>query len=83
MGQSSGPANERRDRDAKLKLYARRGVEEYWIVDWRQRRVELYRRAGDAFRLTSLLTGDDHLHSVVLPGFDRLFFRQRSDYRGS
>src|SRR6266511_4346100 len=41
---SPGAANEKRDREAKLKLYSRRGVEEYWIVDWRQRRIEVFRR---------------------------------------
>ena len=41
---SPGAANEKRDREAKLKLYSRRGVDEYWIVDWRQRRLEVFRR---------------------------------------
>ena len=31
---SRGSANERRDRDAKLNLYSRRGVGEYWIASW-------------------------------------------------
>ena len=31
---SPGLANERRDRETKLKLYSRRGVQEYWVVDW-------------------------------------------------
>src|SRR5262249_10211009 len=39
---SPGFANEKRDRDAKLKLYSRRGVNEYWIVDWLMRNVEVY-----------------------------------------
>lgn len=30
---SPGWANERRDRDAKVELYSRRSVDEYWIVD--------------------------------------------------
>jgi Uma2 family endonuclease len=66
---SPGPANERRDRDAKLKLYSRRGVREYWIVDWRQRQVEVYRREQAALRLTETLYEKDDLRSPLLPGF--------------
>jgi Uma2 family endonuclease len=43
---SPGSTNERRDRETKLGLYSRRGVDEYWIVDWRQHRVEVFRRGG-------------------------------------
>ncbi|HWC76441.1 MAG TPA: Uma2 family endonuclease, partial [Blastocatellia bacterium] len=41
---SPGPVNQRRDREAKLKLYSRRDVREYWIVDWTTQSVEVYRR---------------------------------------
>ncbi len=41
---SPGGANEARDRQHKRDLYARRGVLEYWIVDWRTRQVVIYRR---------------------------------------
>jgi Uma2 family endonuclease len=41
---SPGRANARRDREAKLDLYSRRGVVEYWIVDWQGRQVEVHRR---------------------------------------
>jgi len=75
---SPGASNERRDRDAKLKLYARRGVDEYWLVDWQRRRVELFRRVGPAFQLAAALTSDDQLQSPLLPGFahpvGRIFF---------
>jgi Uma2 family endonuclease len=29
-----------------LQLYSRRGVKEYWIVDWRMKTIEVYRRKG-------------------------------------
>ena len=57
---SPGEANERHDREAKLGLYSRRGVREYWIVDWQERRVEVYRWWQTAQRLEStLLEGDE------------------------
>jgi Uma2 family endonuclease len=66
---SPGAANARRDREAKLGLYSRRGVLEYWIVDWPQRTVDIYRREGHELRLTGTLSGDDALTSPLLPGF--------------
>jgi Uma2 family endonuclease len=75
---SPGKANERRDRQAKLGLYSRRGVLEYWIVDWMQRLVEVYRRERGALKLTATLYADDVLESPRLPGFScqvaKLFF---------
>ena len=75
---SPGKRNEYRDRVAKLKLYSRRGVSEYWIVDWKQRLVEVYRREGDALELKATLHADDALESPILPGFScrvsKLFF---------
>lgn len=66
---SPGSANERRDRVAKLKLYSRRGVDEYWIADWRTRSVDVYRRTDDALAFMSTLSGEDPLVSPLLPGF--------------
>ncbi len=65
---SPGVLNERRDREAKLKLYARRGVDEYWIVDWRLRAVDVYRRSGATLELFARLPGEDVLESPLLPG---------------
>ena len=67
---SPGGTNERRDREVKLKLYAREGVEEYWLVDWRARTVEVYRRAGEHLQLAGVLTDADRLTSPLLPGFE-------------
>jgi|SRR5579884_4309311 len=66
---SPGRTNEERDREIKLKLYSRRAVREYWVVDWRLRRVEVYRRADAQLRLFETLTEDDALRSPLLPGF--------------
>ncbi len=66
---SPGQTNEERDREAKLKLYSRRGVREYWIVDWRSRRVEVYRRSDAQLHLVETLGEDDVLRSPLLPGF--------------
>ena len=65
---SPGVHNERRDRDAKLKLYSRRGVEEYWIVDWRVKRVEVFRRQADRLTLLATLSDSDVLTTPLLRG---------------
>ncbi len=66
---SPGGANERRDRDLKRKLYAREGVEEYWIVDWRVKEIAIYRRDGDTLEPALTLTDADALTSPLLPTF--------------
>ena len=66
---SPGSLNERRDREAKLKLYSRRGVLEYWIVDWRTRQIEVYRREQLALHLVATRHPTDTLTSPLLPGF--------------
>ncbi|XWK85669.1 MAG: Uma2 family endonuclease [Phormidium sp.] len=66
---SAGNENVRRDREAKLKLYSSRGVEEYWIADWRLRKVEVYRRENARLVLLVTFINDDELTSPLLPGF--------------
>jgi Uma2 family endonuclease len=66
---SPGAVNERRDREIKRGLYARHGVDEYWILDWRGQTVSVYRRTGDALPLVVTLGRDDVLSSPLLPGF--------------
>jgi Uma2 family endonuclease len=66
---SPGWNNEQRDREAKLKLYSRRGVLEYWILDWQRRQVEVYRREAGALRLVTTLNARETLNSPLLPGF--------------
>lgn len=66
---SPGKANEERDRQAKLKLYSRHGVQEYWIVSWVSQFVELYRREQAQLHLTATLYAQDVLESPLLPDF--------------
>jgi len=66
---SLGADNERRDREAKLKLYATRGVQEYWIVNWRLQQIEVYRRQNALLELAATLFSSDQLSSPLLPDF--------------
>ncbi|UBF27294.1 Uma2 family endonuclease [Kovacikia minuta CCNUW1] len=66
---SPGVQNERRDREAKLKLYASRGVQEYWILNWQLQQVEVYRRQQAILKLVVTLLATDNLSSPLLPDF--------------
>jgi Uma2 family endonuclease len=66
---SPGPVNERRDRVAKLDLYSRRGVSEYWIVSWQARTIDVFRSNQSRLTLVRTLGEIDKLTSPFLPGF--------------
>ena len=66
---SPGKKNEYRDRNAKLDLYSRRGVNEYWIADPRHSTIEVYRRQDAALQLIATLQLGDTLQTPLLPGF--------------
>lgn len=36
------PTTESYDRGEKMELYRQQEIEEYWIVDWRQKKIEIY-----------------------------------------
>jgi Uma2 family endonuclease len=80
---SPGLSNQQRDRQAKLKLYSRRGVQEYWIVNGQEQELEVYRRDGTSLLLWATLGRDDLLESPLLPGFScrvsKLFFPTSRD----
>ncbi len=58
---SPGAANIRLDRETKRKLYTRRGVAEYWIIDWPRRSIDIYRLAEGELTLTLTLGERDTL----------------------
>ncbi len=66
---SPGAANIRRDREIKLRLYDRRGVDEYWIVDWEARALDVYRRADGLLVHAATFRQANELTSPLLPGF--------------
>ena len=36
------PSTERYERNEKMELYRQQEIEEYWIVDWRRKKIEIY-----------------------------------------
>jgi Uma2 family endonuclease len=68
---SAGSDNERRDREVKRKLYAIRGVQEYWVVDWKKQQIEIFRRDSNGLPLIATLFCQDVLSSPLLPNFEQ------------
>jgi len=66
---SPGALNEQRDKEVKLKLYSRYGVQEYWVVNWRQQTLERYCRREAQLQRISTLLREDILTTPLLPGF--------------
>lgn len=77
------PTTEKYDRGEKMKLYCQQEIEEYWIVDWRQKQVEIYELDYEnnipKYYLWKTITEEnkDELKIVHFPGikitFDELF----------
>jgi Uma2 family endonuclease len=57
------------DRTTKLKLYARYGVAEYWVIDPVSYAVEIYRLVAGGYELAAQLDSTQVLTSPLLPGF--------------
>lgn len=66
---SAGSQNRKRDLEAKRELYARFGVEEYWIVDRENVSVMIFRLHDQLLEETVVLYETDDLTSPSLPGF--------------
>ncbi|MGA2984230.1 MAG: Uma2 family endonuclease [Terriglobia bacterium] len=60
------------DRTTKLKLYARYGVQEYWLIDPEECTAEVYRREARGFERVASLQPSDLLTTPLLPGFSVL-----------
>lgn len=77
------PSTEKYDRTEKMELYREQEIEEYWIVDWKKRQVEIYTLDYEndipRYYLWKTITDDnkDELKIVGFPhikiAFDDLF----------
>ena len=64
------PSTASNDRGRKLRLLARHGVREYWLVDPDEIRIEVYGLREDQFRIASTATGTEAVQSPLLPGLE-------------
>ncbi len=69
------PSNWLDDRRTKFEIYAAAGVREYWLLDPRQRTVEVFVLEGNAFALLGKYVPGEPARSQVLPGFSPLVAR--------
>ena len=61
------PSTAANDRGRKLRLLARHGVREYWLVDPEAAQIDVYRLAGDRFDLAGSARGTESVVSPLLP----------------
>jgi Uma2 family endonuclease len=62
------PSTAATDRGKKMQMFARYGVGEYWIVDPRSERIEVYELVNGAYALHATSMGDAEVRSATLPG---------------
>jgi Uma2 family endonuclease len=62
------PSTEDRDRGRKMQMFARFGVPEYWIVDSRLRRLEVYRLDHGGYALFAQAAGEGLVESPTIAG---------------
>ena len=63
------PATAARDRTLKLDLYARHGVQEYWIVDPDAKTIMLLQRGESRFEVVGIYGEEQTLRSATLAEF--------------
>ena len=66
---SPGKENRERDLMFKRQLYAKFGVQEYWVVDSENRCVLIYRLQGSSLEEIAKLNVEDEITTPLLPSF--------------
>jgi Uma2 family endonuclease len=61
------PGTERNDRGRKLRLLARHGVRELWLVDPEAETIEIYALQGSEFVIADVASGSTPVRSPLLP----------------
>ncbi|MBC7343657.1 MAG: Uma2 family endonuclease [Clostridia bacterium] len=64
------PATRERDKLTKAQIYARYGVDYYWILDPSAKTLEEYRREGDAFHLVGRYQGAEMVRTTLFPEWE-------------
>ena len=64
---SPGPENRQRDLFVKRQLYAKYGVEEYWVVDVENRSVLIHRLVGQTLEEVEIVKDENAVTSPLLP----------------
>ena len=63
------PGTEAVDRGRKMRMFARFGVREYWLVDLDAKRIEIYRLTDRGYVLAQDAAESDVAISTILPDF--------------
>lgn len=73
------PSTEKYDRTEKMELYRQQEIEEYWIVDWKEKKVEIYELDYDGtvprYYLWKIITEEnkDQLKIIHFPDVEIMF----------
>jgi Uma2 family endonuclease len=62
------PGTEKNDRGRKMRLLARHGISEYWLVDPIGQTIERYVLEAEAYVLDGVVSADDEIESRALAG---------------
>lgn len=62
------PATAKLDRGPKREVYAATGVKEMWLVEPRERKIEIYLREVDQLALVGTAAAGDSLQTALIPG---------------